>query len=170
MTSEELRTRLKKFAIRIIKLAENLPNTVSGQAISRQIIRSGTSLGANYRAACIGKSEKDFINKLKMVEEELDETLYWLELIEETNLVKKDLISDLKNENIKKACYWKATTKTMIEYAGRRITSLNYYVVLVEVGFMSRAAPSCAALAWGYPNSRPYGLVLEKRSYKICSI
>ena len=54
---------------------------------------------SNYRAACIGKSEKDFINKLKMVEEELDETLYWMELIEETNLVKKDLISDLKNEN-----------------------------------------------------------------------
>ena len=99
MTSEELRIRLRKFSVRIIKLSDNLPNTISGRAISNQIIRSGTSPGANYRAACLGKSDKDFINKLKIVEEELDETLYWLELIEETELIKKNLISDLKNEN-----------------------------------------------------------------------
>jgi four helix bundle protein len=90
---------MKKFAVRIIRLADNLPNTASGRAISNQIIRSGTSPGANYRAACLGKSDKDFINKLKMVEEELDETLYWLELIEETGSIKKNLISDLMNEN-----------------------------------------------------------------------
>ena len=99
MTSDELKARLKKFAVRIIKLSDNLPNTASGRAISNQIIRSGTSPGANYRAACLGKSDKDFINKLKMVEEELDETLYWLELIEETGSIKKDLIADLVNEN-----------------------------------------------------------------------
>ena len=100
MTSEDLKIRLKKFAVRIIKLADNLPNTVSGRAISNQIIRSGTSPGTNYRAACLGKSDKDFINKLKMVEEELDETLYWLELIEETGSIKKNLIADLMNENL----------------------------------------------------------------------
>ena len=99
MTSEELRIRMKKFAVRVIKLADNLPDKASGRAISNQIIRSGTSPGANYRAACLGKSDKDFINKLKIVEEELDETLYWLELIEETGLIKKILISDLMNEN-----------------------------------------------------------------------
>jgi len=100
MTSDELRTRMKKFAVRIIKLADNLPNTVSGRTISNQIIRSGTSPCANYRAACLGKSDKDFINKLKIVEEELDETLYWLELIEETGSIKKNLIADLMNENL----------------------------------------------------------------------
>jgi four helix bundle protein len=99
MTSDELKIRMKMFAVRIIKLADNLPNTVSGRALSNQIIRSGTSPCANYRAACLGKSDKDFINKLKMVEEELDETLYWLELIEETGLIKKHLIADLMNEN-----------------------------------------------------------------------
>jgi four helix bundle protein len=99
MTSEELKIRLKKFAARIIKLADSLPNTASGRAIANQVIRSGTSPGANYRAACLGKSDKDFINKLKMVEEELDETLYWLELIEETGLINKNLIVDLMNEN-----------------------------------------------------------------------
>jgi hypothetical protein len=73
-------------------LADSLPNTVSGRAIANQIVPSGTSPGANYRSACLGKSGKDFLNKLKMVEmveEELDETLYWLELIEEGNLIKK---------------------------------------------------------------------------------
>ena len=99
MTSEELRIRMKLFAVRIIRLVDNLPNTASGRAISNQIIRSGTSPGANYRAACLGKSDKDFINKLKMVEEELDETLYWLELIDETGVIKKKLIADLINEN-----------------------------------------------------------------------
>ena len=78
MTQDELKNRLKKFALRIIQLSENLPNTSTGQIIRRQIIRSGTSPGANYRAACLGKSDKDFLHKLKIVEEELDETLYWL--------------------------------------------------------------------------------------------
>ncbi|GHT19495.1 hypothetical protein FACS189429_7230 [Bacteroidia bacterium] len=62
-------------------------------------MRSGTSPGANYRSAGLGKSEKDFLNKLKMVEAELDETLYWLELIEEGELVKKEKIADLMVEN-----------------------------------------------------------------------
>jgi len=83
MTSEELKNRLKMFSRRIIRLVDKLPNTLVGRAIGNQIIRSGTSPGANYRAACLGKSDKDFLNKLKIVEEELDETLYWLELIQE---------------------------------------------------------------------------------------
>ena len=69
------------FAVRIIRLVDKLPNTSAGRAIGNQIVRSGTSPGANYRAACVGKSDKDFLNKLKMVEEELDETAYWLSLI-----------------------------------------------------------------------------------------
>ena len=99
MTTDELKKRLKVFALRIIKLSESLPNNITGKTLGNQIIRSGTSPGANYRSACLGKSDKDFLNKLKMVEEELDETLYWLELIVESGLVKEDLLKDLMNEN-----------------------------------------------------------------------
>jgi four helix bundle protein len=74
MNQEDLKKRLKKFALRVIRLSENLPDNITGNTIARQIIHSGTSPGANYRAACLGKSDKDFLNKLKMVEEELDET------------------------------------------------------------------------------------------------
>jgi len=99
MNAADLRKRLKIFALRIIKLTERLPNNVTGKTLGNQIIRSGTSPGANYRAACLGKSDKDFLNKLKMVEEELDETLYWLELIVESGLVKSNLLDDLIHEN-----------------------------------------------------------------------
>jgi len=99
MNANDLKNRLKKFALRIIKLSESLPNNITGITLGKQIIRSGTSPGANYRAACLGKSDKDFLNKLKMVEEELDETLYWLELIVESGLVKSNLLDDLIKEN-----------------------------------------------------------------------
>lgn len=99
MNADDLRKRLKVFALRIIKLTESLPNNITGKTLGNQIIRSGTLPGANYRSACLGKSEKDFLNKLKMVEEELDETLYWLELIVESGLVKPNLLDDLIHEN-----------------------------------------------------------------------
>lgn len=99
MTREEMKNRLKVFAVRVIKLVDKLPNTPAGRTIGNQVVRSGTSPGANYRAACIGKSDKDFLNKLKMVEEELDETAYWLELIMELELVKPELLQDLHHEN-----------------------------------------------------------------------
>jgi four helix bundle protein len=99
MTTDELKKRLKIFALRIIKLSVSLPNNITGKTLGNQIIRSGTSPGANYRSACLGKSDKDFLNKLKMVEEELDETLYWLELIVESGLIKEELLKDLMTEN-----------------------------------------------------------------------
>ena len=100
MNSEDLKKRLKVFALRIIKLSDSLPNNMTGKTLGNQIIRSGTSPGANYRSACLGKSDKDFLNKLKMVEEELDETLYWMELIVESGIVKAELMKDLIKENI----------------------------------------------------------------------
>lgn len=99
MNADDLKKRLKVFALRIIKLTESLPNNITGKTLGNQIIRSGTSPSANYRAACLGKSGKDFLNKLKMVEEELDETLYWLELIVESGLLKANLLDDLIKEN-----------------------------------------------------------------------
>jgi len=95
---EDLKIRFKQFSLRIIKMVDAMPNTISGNAIARQIIRSGTSPAANYRAACIAKSDKDFINKLKIVEEELDETIHWIEIIDAANLLPTNKLSDLQNE------------------------------------------------------------------------
>jgi four helix bundle protein len=93
-----LKDRTKKFALRIIKLVEALPKTVAGRNIGNQIFRSGTSSAANYRAACRARSKKEFIAKLGIVEEEIDETLFWLELIIENKLLEKELIIDLSKE------------------------------------------------------------------------
>lgn len=79
-------------------MVDSMPNTISGNAIAKQIVRSGTSPAANYRAACLGKSEKDFLNKLKMVEEELDETIHWLEIIRDCGMIKSEKLSDLMQE------------------------------------------------------------------------
>ncbi len=81
MTEEQLKKRLKDFGISVILFLKELPDSFEIRAIRNQMVRSGTSPGANYRAACRGKSSPDFINKLKMVEEELDETQYWLEVV-----------------------------------------------------------------------------------------
>lgn len=100
MTELELKERFKNFTVRIIRLVDSMPNTISGRAIASQVVRSGTSPAANYRAACIGKSEKDFLNKLKMVEEELDETEHWLSVIMETEMLPASRVEPLHNECI----------------------------------------------------------------------
>jgi len=98
MTKDELRERMTGFAVRIVKMVDSLPSSIAGNAIARQIVRSGTSPSANYRAACLAKSEKDFINKLKMVEEELDETSHWLEIIMRSQLMTESRIKPLHQE------------------------------------------------------------------------
>ena len=100
MTESELKFRLKQFALRIIRLVDEMPYSVSSKALANQIMRSGTSPYANYCAACLAKSDKDFLNKLKMVEEELDETSHWIELIGESGIKSVDSLSPLWNENI----------------------------------------------------------------------
>ena len=77
-----------------------MPNNIAGNAIARQIIRSGTSPAANYRAACLAKSPKDFLNKLKMVEEEIDETEHWLSLIMDTELLPRTKVEFLYDESV----------------------------------------------------------------------
>lgn len=98
MNKEELAGRFKKFALRIIKVANALPKNDSGRVISKQIIRSGTSGAANYRAACRARSNNEFISKLCIVEEELDETMFWIEIIIESHLLRKELLLDVYNE------------------------------------------------------------------------
>ncbi len=98
MKENDLQVRTKKFALRIIKLVEALPNTLTGRTIGGQLIRSGTSVSSNYRAACRGRSKAEFIAKLGIVEEEADESCHWLEMIIEANLMEERLVADLLRE------------------------------------------------------------------------
>jgi len=90
--------RTKALGIRIIKLVEALPNVPAAAVIGKQVLRSGTSVGANYRAACRARSTADMIAKLKIVEEEADETLYWLELLVEAEIVPQNRLESLIKE------------------------------------------------------------------------
>ena len=98
MTTEELKERTKQVALRIVRLTSSLPNTREADVIGRQLLRSGTSVGANYRAACKARSRADFINKIGIVEEEADESMYWLELLIASDIVKTELLNPLLSE------------------------------------------------------------------------
>ncbi|HEV2841460.1 MAG TPA: four helix bundle protein [Chthoniobacterales bacterium] len=98
MSETDLKKRTKAFALRILKLVDVLPKTTAGRALASQIVRSGTSVAANYRAACRAKSPADFIAKMGIVEEEADETLFWLELLEESDLVAATKLTAIKQE------------------------------------------------------------------------
>ncbi|MBA2493393.1 MAG: four helix bundle protein [Acidobacteria bacterium] len=98
MTEKELLQRTKTFALRVIKLVNALPNTSAGRAIGNQLIRSGTSVASNYRAACRGRSKAEFIAKLGTVEEEADESCLWLELIIESGLMEEKSVASLLQE------------------------------------------------------------------------
>jgi four helix bundle protein len=84
--------------LRFIRLVEALPNTRTADVIGKQLLRSGTSIGANYRAACRAKSPRDMIAKLKVVEEEADESIFWMELLIEADLMPLSRVQDLMNE------------------------------------------------------------------------
>lgn len=112
MTKEELKARTKKFALMIIELVEELPNSQVGRSIGSQIVRSGTSVAANYRAACRARSNADFISKITIVEEECDETLFWLELIAEADLLKKEKFQGILMEADELTAIFTASGKT----------------------------------------------------------
>lgn len=98
MNAEMLKSRTKKFAIEVAKYCEGLPSRIAIATYSKQLIRSSSSVGANYRAACRAKSLADFINKLKIVEEEADESIYFMELIDELHPSSKSNLSSLIKE------------------------------------------------------------------------
>lgn len=98
MDERELKTRTKQFALRVMKLVGALPENSVGRAIGSQLIRSGTSVGANYRAACRGRSKAEFIAKLGVVVEEADESAYGLELIIEGGLLTTNVVEPLLQE------------------------------------------------------------------------
>ena len=95
---KDLRKRTKKFSLDIIKLVASLPRSREADIIGRQALRSGTSVGANYREATRARSKKEFVSKIGIVEQEADETLYWLELLDESGLMNGRLLKDLVKE------------------------------------------------------------------------
>ena len=99
MNTEEMKWRTKRFGLRVMKLTDALPDTHGGKTIARQILRSGTSVGANYRSAVRARSKKEFISKLGVSLEECDESAYWLELIVEGELLPANKVSDLQKES-----------------------------------------------------------------------
>ena len=114
MSKAELLARTKGFDLRILKLVDHLPRTMSAPAIGSQLVRCGTSIGANYRAACRSRSRAELAAKLGIVAEEADETVYWLELIRDAKLIPEGKISELLLE---------ANELTAIFTAGRRSSS-----------------------------------------------
>jgi len=99
MTEQELKDRLKQFALRVIRLCDSLPSRRSAGVIAGQLLRSGTSPGANYRSACRARSLADFVAKLAIAEEEMDESTYWLELIMDSGMKPRKLVGDLHRES-----------------------------------------------------------------------
>lgn len=112
MDSEELKKRTKAFALRVMKLVDALPNTTAGRAIGNQLIRSGTSVGANYRAACRGRSKAEFAAKVGTVAEEADESCFWMELIVEGDLLAQNLVRPLLDEANELTAIFTASAKT----------------------------------------------------------
>lgn len=98
MDETELKQRTKQFALRVIKLAGSLPGNYIARIIGSQLVRAGTSVGANYRAACRARSQAEFIAKLGVVEEEADESSYWMELIIEDKLIDPERVQPLLTE------------------------------------------------------------------------
>ena len=98
MKPDDLKKRTKQFALRVLKLVAALPKTLAGRTIGGQLARAGTSVGANYRAACRARSKVEFIAKIGIVEEEADESAFWMELIIEGELLRQELVQSLLEE------------------------------------------------------------------------
>lgn len=122
MNKEDLKSRTKKFAIETIQFVNTLPKSKANDVISRQVLRSATSVAANYRASLRGRSSAEFISKLNIVLEEADESMFWLELIDETNEnVDKTKIKKLHKESDELTAIFTASLKT----ARKNLTSKN---------------------------------------------
>ncbi|MBZ5506326.1 MAG: four helix bundle protein [Acidobacteriia bacterium] len=110
--TEKLRARTKDFAIRIIHLFQALPGTKEAQTIGNQLLRCGTSVGANYRSACHARSRADFISKIGVVVEEADESVFWLELLCDLKIMKKERLDGLLQEARELTAIFSASRQT----------------------------------------------------------
>lgn len=98
MNAEELQNRTKRFALRIIKLIQSLPKTPEAKLIGYQLLKSGTSVASNYRAVCRARSKAEFFAKISIVVEEADESVFWIELLIDSGIMKEKLLTDLLSE------------------------------------------------------------------------
>ena len=112
MDSRELRKRTKDFALRVIRVVVALPRSPVGDVLGKQLLRSGTSVGANYREACRGRSRAEFAAKVAISAQEADESLYWLELLADSGLVRRPLLADLQEEANELVAIFAASVKT----------------------------------------------------------
>jgi four helix bundle protein len=110
---ETFKRRTKRFGLAVIKLLETLPRNRTAEVLGRQLLRAGTSVGANYRAACRGRSPSDVVAKLSIVEEEADESIYWLELLVEAGVVAPSSVDTLKKEANELLAMTVASIKTL---------------------------------------------------------
>lgn len=125
MNEFDLKQRTKQFSLRILKLVTALPKSEVGRTIAGQLVRSGTSVGANYRSACRGRSKLEFVAKLGIVEEEADESAFWMELIIEGGLMRKSLVEPLLNEANEIVAIVTSSRKTASQNSGRKSQIAN---------------------------------------------
>lgn len=113
MTTEQMKVRTKQFGLQVLKLYAALPKREEARVIGRQLLRSATSVGANYRAVCRARSDRDFLSKLGVVIEETDETLFWLELLAEGDIMPAAKLSALTQEANELLAIFGATQRTI---------------------------------------------------------
>jgi four helix bundle protein len=113
MMKNDLKDRTKRFALSIMELIELMPNTISGRVIANQLIKSGTSVGANYRAVCRARSDKEFISKMQIVLEETDETSYWLEIIQSKKWISDEILNPVLTEANELTAIFVSSLKTI---------------------------------------------------------
>jgi four helix bundle protein len=115
MTPEEMKARTKRFARDILKVSESIPKTTAGRAMTSQLIRSGTSVAANYRAACLARSRAEFGSKIGIVLEEADESVFWLELLIESGTLRNAEVARLRKEGSELTSIMLASRKKVAE-------------------------------------------------------
>ena len=113
MTNNELKVRTKNFSLTLIDLVEKLPNTMSAKVVANQLVRSGTSVGANYRAVCRARSDREFVSKMNIVLEEADETLFWIEIIIEKQWFDNTELESIWKEGNELTSIFVSTLKTI---------------------------------------------------------
>jgi four helix bundle protein len=122
MNENDLKKRTKQFGLRVIRLVETLPSGQTARTIGNQLLRSGMSVGANYRAACRGRSKADFIAKAGISLEEADECLYWMEMLQEAGIIPVEKMKDLMKEADELVAIFTASIKTARAHLNQKST------------------------------------------------
>ena len=125
MNPQELKERTKQFALRVMRLVDALPRAAKGNAVAGQLMRSGTSVAANYRAACRSRSRPEFAAKIGVVAEEADESAFWIEFLADAGIVKKRRVAELLKEAQELTAIFTASRQTTKQSGGRSMNASN---------------------------------------------